>query len=140
MKKISVMALVGLAFSATTFVGNASAKPVCQTVPASTLPVYVDLDNDGNPEFYLGAVQNPTVCVEVNPVTYLNVPDVGLCGTACVYVLVQVPPAAPNASGYVSVSYTYDGAPYGLTIPFDTDITYTGGDDICVKIGGSGPC
>jgi hypothetical protein len=140
MKRFSVVVLSGFVLAATAFAGQASASPVCATAPASSPPVYVDLNNDGNPEYYLGSVQNPTVCVDVNVVTFLAIPQAGLCGTGCVYVKVQLPPAAPNAAGYVSVSYSYDGSPYSLTIPFDTDITYQGGDDICVKIGGTGPC
>lgn len=123
--------------------GPASAAPTfhqCISVPVGTPPVYVDTNNDGNPEFYLGTTGNPTVCVDGGPITATYLPSAGLCGPSCVQLTVTVLPAYADVDITVSVSYMYSDGGYGYSHHVDHLLTFTQPKTVCIKIGGSGAC
>ena len=144
MKRLIALVALATVFVGTTIAvgGVASAREgVCITAPADSPQVYVDINNDGRPEAYLGSIQHPTVCVDVSPQAAVFTPQASLCGTSCVQLTVTISPVyGVNASGYVSVSYGYDGYPANVTVPFATPFDYPAPRVICLKIGGSGAC
>jgi hypothetical protein len=145
LRRVSALVLIiSILGAMTVMAAPASAGPAlhqCISVPAGTLPVYVDTNNDGNPEFYLGSTGYPTVCVDGGPITATYLPSAAVCGPTCVQLTVTVLPAYADVDMTVSVWFTYsDGCCYGYSEHVDHLFTFSPRKTVCVKIGGSGTC
>lgn len=120
----------------------ASATGTCQTVPVTTPAITVA----GRP--LVGSIANATLCVEVDTSSLviaaprLELPD--NCGTPCFALYATIMPFGGGTDGgYVSFTYTWDGQPFGTSVPIprvDTGAIFTHQEVCLLGVGTPRPC